>query len=175
MKLAMPVIVIVPGIAAYVLYKNGGLQQEMSPGGHLNADNAYSAVLGFLPTGFKGLSVAALTAAIVASLAGKANSISTIFTLDIYKKHINKQASEKKLVSVGRVTILAAMVLSVLFTWQDFFRYRRRRRLYLYTEVYRLYQPRYLRHIYFGFLLETYHRCGRYCRYINRLWYVGIV
>jgi SSS family solute:Na+ symporter len=120
MKLAMPVIVIVPGIAAYVLYKNGGLQQEMSPGGHLNADNAYSAVLGFLPTGFKGLSVAALTAAIVASLAGKANSISTIFTLDIYKKHINKQASEKKLVSVGRVTILAAMVLSVLFTWQDF-------------------------------------------------------
>ncbi|RYY32837.1 MAG: sodium transporter, partial [Sphingobacteriaceae bacterium] len=120
MKLAMPVIVILPGIAAYVLYKNGGLQQEMTSGGHLNADNAYSAVLGFLPTGFKGLSVAALTAAIVASLAGKANSISTIFTLDIYKKHINTTATEKKLVNVGRLTILAAMVLSVLFTWQDF-------------------------------------------------------
>ncbi|GAA4315725.1 sodium/sugar symporter [Mucilaginibacter gynuensis] len=119
MKLAMPVIVIVPGIAAYVLYKNGSLQQEMLSGGHFNSDNAYSAVLGFLPTGLKGLAVAALTAAIVASLAGKANSISTIFTLDIYKKHISKDASEKKLVVVGRLTIFAAMVFSILLTWKD--------------------------------------------------------
>lgn len=119
MKLTMPVIVVLPGIAAYVLYKNGGLQQEMLTGGHFNSDNAYSAVLGFLPTGLKGLSVAALTAAIVASLAGKANSISTIFTLDIYKKHIDKQASEKKMVIVGRVTIFAALVFSILLTWKD--------------------------------------------------------
>lgn len=119
MKLAMPVIVMLPGIAAYVLYSNGALQGEMAPGGHFNADNAYSAILGFLPTGLKGLSVAALTAAIVASLAGKANSISTIFTLDIYKKYINKDASEKKLVTTGRITIFVAMVLSILFTWDD--------------------------------------------------------
>ncbi|TSJ36481.1 sodium/solute symporter [Mucilaginibacter corticis] len=119
MKLAMPIIVVLPGIAAYVLYKNGALQQEMQTGGHFNSDNAYSAVLGFLPTGLKGLSVAALTAAIVASLAGKANSISTIFTLDIYKKHIDKQASEKKMVIVGRVTIFAALVFSILLTWKD--------------------------------------------------------
>jgi SSS family solute:Na+ symporter len=102
-----------------VLYKNGALHQEMSSGGHFNSDNAYSAILGFLPTGLKGLSVAALTAAIVASLAGKANSISTIFTLDIYKKHIAKDADEKKMVWVGKLTILAALVFSIILTWKD--------------------------------------------------------
>src|ERR1700755_2700134 len=91
----------------------------MAPNGHFNADNAYSAILGFLPTGLKGLSLAALTAAIVASLAGKANSISTIFTLDIYKKYINREASEKKMVWVGRITILAAIIVSILLTWKD--------------------------------------------------------
>ena len=119
MKLAMPIIVVLPGIAAYVLYKNGGLQQEMASGGHFNSDNAYSAILGFLPTGLKGLSVAALTAAIVASLAGKANSISTIFTLDIYKKHMDKEATEKKMVIVGKLTILAALIFSIILTWKD--------------------------------------------------------
>jgi SSS family solute:Na+ symporter len=119
MKLGMPIIVMLPGIAAYVLYKNGGLQAQMAPGGHFNSDNAYSAVLGFLPSGMKGLSLAALTAAIVASLAGKANSISTIFTLDIYKKYINKGATEQKMVITGRLTILAALTLSVLLTWKD--------------------------------------------------------
>lgn len=119
MKLGMPVIVMLPGIAAYVLYKNGSLQSEMAPGGNFNSDNAYSAILGFLPNGLKGLSLAALTAAIVASLAGKANSISTIFTLDIYKKYINKQATEKKMVWTGRLTIVAAMVFSIFLTWND--------------------------------------------------------
>ncbi|MFI5137214.1 MAG: sodium/solute symporter [Sphingobacteriales bacterium] len=119
MKLAMPVIVILPGIAAYVLYKNGGLHQEMNASGHLNPDNAYSAVLGFLPKGLKGLSIAALTAAIVASLAGKANSISTIFTMDIYKKYIKKDADEKGMVITGKVIIGAAMLISILLTWKD--------------------------------------------------------
>ncbi|HLN94320.1 MAG TPA: sodium/solute symporter, partial [Flavobacterium sp.] len=75
MKLAMPIIVMLPGIAAYVIWKDGGLQAEMAAGGEFSADNAYSSILGFLPAGLKGLSLAALTAAIVASLAGKANSI----------------------------------------------------------------------------------------------------
>ena len=119
LKLMMPVIVMLPGIAAYVLYKNGSLQQEMAPGGQFNADNAYSAILGFLPTGMKGLSLAALTAAIVASLAGKANSISTIFTLDIYNKYINKNTSEKKLIWVGKLTIVAAMLFSIFLTLDD--------------------------------------------------------
>ncbi|MBT9394831.1 sodium/solute symporter [Hymenobacter sp. NST-14] len=119
LKLMMPVIVMLPGIAAYVLYQNGSLQAEMSSTGAFNSDNAYSAILTFLPNGLKGLSMAALTAAIVASLAGKVNSISTIFTLDIYKRYLAPEASEKKQVWVGRLTILAAIVLSVGFTWQD--------------------------------------------------------
>ncbi|RZJ70569.1 sodium/solute symporter [Flavobacterium sp.] len=119
MKLAMPIIVMLPGIAAYVIYQNGGLQAEMAPNGTLVYDNAYSAVLGFLPTGLKGLSLAALTAAIVASLAGKANSISTIYTLDIHKKYIDKEAGEKKLVIIGRLTILAALIVSIGLTWND--------------------------------------------------------
>lgn len=115
LKLMMPVIVMLPGIAAFVLYKNGHLPQL--EGG--SKDGAYSAILSFLPSGLKGLSIAALTAAIVASLAGKANSISTIFTLDIFKKYIKPNADEKKLVLIGRFTILIAMFVSVVFTWND--------------------------------------------------------
>lgn len=115
LKLMMPVIVMLPGIAAFVLYKNGHLPQL--EGG--SKDGAYSAILSFLPSGLKGLSIAALTAAIVASLAGKANSISTIFTLDIFKKYVRPNSDEKNLVWVGRITILVAMFVSVLFTWND--------------------------------------------------------
>jgi len=122
LKIFMPVIVMLPGIAAYVLYKSGHLpSMHTVDHNHLSQvkDDAYSAVLGFLPTGIKGLSVAALTAAIVASLAGKANSISTIFTLDIYQKYINKNADEKKTVNIGRITIVAAMIFGILLTWND--------------------------------------------------------
>jgi SSS family solute:Na+ symporter len=115
LKLMMPVIVMLPGIAAYVLYKNGHLPQM----GGGSKDGAYSAILGFLPSGLKGLSVAALTAAIVASLAGKANSISTIFTLDIFKKYFNKNADEKKLVWTGRLAIVSSMLVALIFTWKD--------------------------------------------------------
>jgi SSS family solute:Na+ symporter len=114
MKLFMPVIVMLPGIAAFVLYKNGQLA-----GFEGGKDGAYSAILAFLPAGLKGLAIAALTAAIVASLAGKANSISTIFTLDIYKKYINQHADEKKLVWTGRLTVFISMVIAVVFTWKD--------------------------------------------------------
>jgi SSS family solute:Na+ symporter len=115
LKLMMPVIVMLPGIAAYVLYKNGHLPQL--EGG--SKDGAYSAILGFLPSGLKGLSIAALTAAIVASLAGKVNSISTIYTLDIHKKYFNKNASEKSLVWTGRITVWVSMIIALLFTWKD--------------------------------------------------------
>lgn len=119
LKLLMPVIVVLPGIAAYVIHQKGGLQAEMATEGKLMADNAYSAILTFLPNGLKGLSMAALTAAIVASLAGKANSISTIFTLDIYKPYFEPGASERKLVWIGRVAIVAAMLIALVFTWND--------------------------------------------------------
>ena len=113
LKILMPIIVMLPGIAAFVLVQQG----DIAP--LAKQDDAYASVLGFLPEGLKGLSVAALTAAIVASLAGKANSISTIFTLDIYKKYISKQADEKKLVLTGRVVVLVSMLIAIFFTWED--------------------------------------------------------
>ncbi|MFN0293892.1 sodium:solute symporter family transporter [Pedobacter helvus] len=114
LKLLMPVIVVLPGIAAYVLYKEGHFQSEMVHDGSVNPDRAYPVLLNLLPAGLKGLSFAALTAAVVASLAGKANSIATIFTLDVYKKVFNPQATEKNLIVTGKVTIIVAMLLSVL-------------------------------------------------------------
>jgi SSS family solute:Na+ symporter len=116
LKLLMPVIVVIPGIAAYVLYQEGNFQTEMLQGGEVNPDRAYPVLLNLLPAGLKGLSFAALTAAVVASLAGKANSISTIFTLDIYKKRINTDATEKKMVVVGRVVVVIAMILAILIS-----------------------------------------------------------
>jgi len=114
LKLLMPIIVVLPGIAAFVLYQNGHFQTEMLQDGSVNPDRAYPILLNLLPVGLKGLSFAALTAAIVASLAGKANSIATIFTLDVYKTKINEEASEKKLVNVGKLTIITAMIIAVV-------------------------------------------------------------
>lgn len=113
LKLLMPVIVVLPGIAAYVLHQQGDFQTEMIQGGELNPDKAYPVLLNLLPAGLKGLAFAALTAAIVASLAGKANSISTIFTLDIYKKKIRPEADEKKMVQIGKITVIVAMLIAV--------------------------------------------------------------
>jgi SSS family solute:Na+ symporter len=114
LKLLMPVIVVLPGIAAYVLYKDGAFQTEMLQNGELNPDRAYPVLLNLLPSGLKGLAFAALTAAVVASLAGKANSISTIFTLDIYKKRLKPEADERHLVNTGKITVVVAMILAVI-------------------------------------------------------------
>ncbi|MBK8555508.1 MAG: sodium/sugar symporter [Lewinellaceae bacterium] len=111
LKLFMPIIVVIPGIAAYLLYREGVFSSEMMENGNLRPDLAYPVLLNLLPIGLKGLSFAALTAAIVASMAGKANSISTIFTLDIYKKFFNKEASEATQVRVGRIAIVVAMAI----------------------------------------------------------------
>jgi SSS family solute:Na+ symporter len=113
LKLLMPVIVVLPGIAAFVLHQQGNFQTEMLQDGSLNPDRAYPVLLNLLPSGLKGLSFAALTAAIVASLAGKANSVATIFALDVYKQKINVQASEAKLVNVGKMAIIVAMLIAV--------------------------------------------------------------
>jgi len=115
LKLLMPIIVVLPGIAAYVLYKNGQFQQEMTNTlGHVKPDHAYPVLLNLLPSGLKGLSFAALTAAIVASLAGKANSISTIFTLDIYHKFFNRNASEQRLVGFGKIVVVVSFIIALL-------------------------------------------------------------
>jgi SSS family solute:Na+ symporter len=84
--------------------------------GELNPDRAYPVLLNLLPIGLKGLAFAALTAAVVASLAGKANSIATIFTLDVYKKKIRPEADEKKMVWIGRATVIVAMVLAIVIS-----------------------------------------------------------
>ena len=113
LKLLIPLIVVIPGITMYVMYQNGMFQAEMvNAAGVLKPDHSYPTLMNLLPNGLKGLAFAALTAAIVASLAGKANSISTIFSLDIYKKFFNKNASEKKLVRTGRITVIVAMVIA---------------------------------------------------------------
>lgn len=117
LKLLMPIIVVIPGIAVYLLYQKGMFHQEMlSSSGVTDPNKAYPSLLNLLPTGLKGLSFAALTAAIVASLAGKANSIATIFTLDIYKKAINPDATDKRLVSLGKISVGVAMGLGVIMS-----------------------------------------------------------
>ena len=115
LKLLIPVIVVFPGIAAFVLYQNGGFQREMvDAAGVLKPDHAYPTLMNLLPTGLKGLAFAALTAAIVASLAGKCNSIATIFTLDIYKKFFQKDASERRQVVVGRWAVVVSSLIAIL-------------------------------------------------------------
>lgn len=118
LKMLMPLIVVIPGIAVYYIIKNDltAIHPDMllTSSGVQDPNKAYSALLTLLPTGLKGLSFAALTAAIVASLAGKANSIATIFTLDIYKKALNPDASEPKLVNVGKIAVIVSMILGTL-------------------------------------------------------------
>ena len=117
LKLLIPVIAVLPGIAMYVLHQNGLFHQEMiDASGTLKPDHAYPTLMNLLPTGLKGVAFAALTAAIVASLAGKANSISTIFSLDIYRKFFNKEATEKKLVRVGRWAVIISMLIAAIVT-----------------------------------------------------------
>ncbi len=115
LKLLIPVISVIPGIAMYVLHQQGLFHQEMQNElGILKPDHAYPTLMNLLPSGLKGIAFAALTAAIVASLAGKANSISTIFSLDIFKKYFNPQASEEKLVRIGRWAVIVSMIVAGL-------------------------------------------------------------
>jgi SSS family solute:Na+ symporter len=115
LKLLVPLIVVIPGITMFVMYQNGMFHSEMLDAtGVIKPDHAYPTLMNLLPNGLKGLAFAALTAAIVASLAGKTNSIATIFSLDIYKKYFHKSASEKQVVKMGRITVIVAMILGSL-------------------------------------------------------------
>ncbi|ERM81475.1 hypothetical protein P872_10275 [Rhodonellum psychrophilum GCM71 = DSM 17998] len=119
LKLLMPLIVVIPGIAAFVIVQNGidvGFVESMKDPvtGIIKSDRAYPTLLQLLPTGLKGLAFAALTAAIVSSLASMANSTSTIFTMDIYKKYFGQNASETKQVKVGRITAAVAFIVAAL-------------------------------------------------------------
>ena len=114
LKILIPFIVVLPGICAYYI----SLHPEMFTNlkGTINvADDAYPwLVRNFTPVGVKGLTFAALAAAIISSLASMFNSTSTLFTMDIYKKYIKKDASDRNLVRVGRLTSLAALVIAAI-------------------------------------------------------------
>lgn len=114
LKLLVPLIVVIPGIAMFVLHENGLFQNEMSIDGVIKPDQAYPTLMNLLPSGLKGVAFAALTAAVVASLAGKANSISTIFSLDIYKKMIKPDASEKQMVNMGRWAVIISITVAAI-------------------------------------------------------------
>ena len=123
LKLLMPLIVVVPGIVAYVmnLDPSGAFNPEtidqtfIGENGLIENDNAAPWLIkNFIPSGFLGLILAALAAAIVSSLASMLNSTSTIFTMDIYKSLINKEASDKQTVKVGRLTGLIALIIAMI-------------------------------------------------------------
>ncbi|GAB3522503.1 sodium/sugar symporter [Emticicia fontis] len=117
MKMLMPIIVVLPGLAAYVIFQENAdtsIVNGITQNGIVKPDNAYPVLLNLLPVGLKGLAFAALTAAIVASLAGKANSISTIYMLDIHKKFFNKNLTEKQTVWTGRVVIVIAFIIALI-------------------------------------------------------------
>lgn len=120
LKLVIPLIVVIPGIAAYVMVNDPEILASLGEVGQLNmpsadkADKAYPWLLQFLPTGLKGVAFAALAAAIVSSLASMLNSTSTIFTMDIYKQYINKNANDKTTVNVGRISAAVALLIAVI-------------------------------------------------------------
>lgn len=118
LKMLMPFLVVIPGIAAYVITSDPELMAKLGSMGMHNvpsaaqADKAYPWLTQFLPAGMKGIVFAALVAAIVSSLASMLNSTATIFTMDIYKEHISPGTGDHKLVNVGRLTAVVALIVA---------------------------------------------------------------
>ena len=101
LKLLMPIIVVLPGIAAVVLFP------EIE-----KADQAYPSMMSLMPVGIKGLVFAALVAAIISSLASMTNSISTIFTMDIYRP-VKQHKPDHHYVNVGRIVTIVSLTVAV--------------------------------------------------------------
>ena len=121
LKILIPFIVCIPGVCAFYIMNgthDGTPVQDLLTnltGSIDRSDDAYPFLIrNFTPVIVKGLSFAALTAAVISSLASMFNSTSTIFTMDIYKQFINKTASEKRLVNVGRLTSVCALILALI-------------------------------------------------------------
>jgi SSS family solute:Na+ symporter len=123
LKLLLPIFVVIPGIIAFVMFMqpegtsviNGVQTDFLRPDGGINYDISYPWLIRtFIPTGIKGLVVAALTAAIVSSLASMLNSTATIFTMDIYKPYLSKKDDGSDLVFAGRIAVMAALAIAVL-------------------------------------------------------------
>ena len=123
LKLLIPFIVVIPGIVAYVMFTEGHLgamEALTKANGALNNDNAYPWLIStFIPTGLKGLVLAALAAAIISSLASMLNSASTIFTMDIFKPYFTSKAEERlgrepRLVAVGQISAGLFLIIAIL-------------------------------------------------------------
>ena len=121
LKILIPFIVVIPGVTAFIMFNYPqdipGIQQGyVDLGGTINvSDDAYPWLIrNFAPVGIKGLSFAALSAAVISSLASMLNSTSTIFTMDIFKQHIKKDATDRQLVRVGRIAAFLALVIAII-------------------------------------------------------------
>lgn len=120
LKLLIPFIVVIPGIAAYVVVNDPEMLARLGAEGLLNipsdgeADKAYPWLIQFLPVGLKGLAFVALAAAIVSSLASMLNSTATIFTMDIYKPYVNPTSDDRNLVKIGRITSAVALLIGAI-------------------------------------------------------------
>ena len=121
LKILIPFIVCIPGVCAFYIMHgtyNGVPVIDQLPnlaGSIERSDDAYPYLIrNFTPVFVKGLSFAALAAAVISSLASMFNSTSTIFTMDIYKHYLDKNASEKKLVNVGRLTSVCALLMALV-------------------------------------------------------------
>ncbi|MEL6484221.1 MAG: sodium/sugar symporter, partial [Bacteroidota bacterium] len=120
LKLIIPLVVVIPGIAAYVIVNDPQMLANLGEQGMTNlpssgaSDKAYPWLMQFLPTGLKGVAVAALAAAIVSSLASMLNSTSTIFTMDIYRQYFNTNSSDRTTVNVGRLSAATALAIAVV-------------------------------------------------------------
>ena len=117
LKILIPFIVCIPGVCAYYVMNAPECEALRTTlvGSITRSDDAYPFLIrNFTPIVIKGLSFAALSAAVISSLASMINSTSTIFTMDIYRQYINKNASEKKLVHIGRLTSVCAMITALV-------------------------------------------------------------
>ena len=103
LKILMPFVVVLPGIAAFVL------KADIT-----KADQAYPWLVNtFIPVGIKGVALAALAGAIVSALSSMVNATATIFTFDIYKKYFKKEATDKNMVLTGRISSFVAILIAI--------------------------------------------------------------
>ena len=115
LKILIPFIVCIPGVCAFYIMKEQPELFSKLAGSIERSDDAYPFLIrNFTPVFVKGLSFAALSAAVISSLASMFNSTSTIFTMDIYKQYFKKDASEKRLVNVGRITSVCALIIALI-------------------------------------------------------------
>ena len=115
LKILIPFIVCIPGVCAFYIMKEQPELFAKLAGSIERSDDAYPFLIrNFTPVFVKGLSFAALSAAVISSLASMFNSTSTIFTMDIYKQYFKKDASEKRLVNVGRITSVCALIIALI-------------------------------------------------------------